>query len=229
MELINKLDQEHRLIEKMSGSFIRLLTETTPTLLLQRKVRKELAFYPLFFQDYVDAYHHGKEEEILFTAFAELGLEGSTPPLQTLLDEHAGNKNIIIRMIGYSNRKDLCEAELGILRGMALQYCRNIWEHIDKEDSVCFPQALDRIRGKVRLLADKKLSQFEKNWQGREIQLLEETAAALIQKYPPVEDVDDYTRGEGCTNCQVYGISCQGIELEWWSEHEWDNFNARPL
>ena len=51
-------------------------------------------------------------------------------------------------------------------------------------------------------------------------------ADRLLALYPPSEDADAI-RGEGCVICPSYGISCEGLEREWWSEEEWDDFRER--
>jgi hypothetical protein len=34
-------------------------------------------------------------------------------------------------------------------------------------------------------------------------------------------------RGDGCVICPSYGVTCEGLEREWWNAHEWDEFFAR--
>jgi hypothetical protein len=31
-------------------------------------------------------------------------------------------------------------------------------------------------------------------------------------------------RGEQCVICPSFGATCRGVELEWWSELEWEEF-----
>ena len=30
-----------------------------------------------------------------------------------------------------------------------------------------------------------------------------------------------------CVVCPSYGLSCEGLEREWWTEQEWDDFRER--
>lgn len=30
-----------------------------------------------------------------------------------------------------------------------------------------------------------------------------------------------------CVMCPAYGVNCRGLELEWWNEWEWDEFEER--
>jgi len=42
----------------------------------------------------------------------------------------------------------------------------------------------------------------------------------------PLED-DALVRGDGCFMCRAYGETCNGLEAEWWTELEWDEFYNR--
>ena len=53
-----------------------------------------------------------------------------------------------------------------------------------------------------------------------------EAGAALPLRYPPVEDAA-LTRGDGCFLCRAYGDTCDGLEAEWWSDTEWEEFFVR--
>ncbi len=222
MKLIERLEAEHRIIEKFVASFITF----TGKFQNQPEDFDNLRFYPKFFQDYIDAYHHQKEEDILIRSFHELSIPETSPPLEVILQEHRANKLIIQRLIDLSRKSQLLSAEIDELHSLAKQYCANIWEHIDKEDTVLFPEAIDRIRGQEKIRAESDFIQFENR---NPVQSEENRAMALISAYPPVETLDSYTRGEGCASCGKYGTICQGIEIEWWSESEWDNFHAKPM
>ena len=51
-------------------------------------------------------------------------------------------------------------------------------------------------------------------------------AAALLLRYPPSEDAA-LTRGDGCFMCRAHGDTCKGLEAEWWTELEWEEFYDR--
>jgi hypothetical protein len=48
---------------------------------------------------------------------------------------------------------------------------------------------------------------------------------ALLSRWAPLEDREVF-RGEGCILCPAYGVSCRGVEKEWWSD-EWDEVHDR--
>jgi hypothetical protein len=105
------------------------------------------------------------------------------------------------------------------LNDLSARYRRDLLAHIDAENSVLLPESENRLnRAGVK----------ELNGRGPDA---EERAALaegerLAARYPPSEDADAL-RGEGCVICPSYGVSCQGLEREWWSEQEWEDFRER--
>jgi hypothetical protein len=105
------------------------------------------------------------------------------------------------------------------LGDLAVRYSRALWRHLDAENSVLFPQAGERLgRCGVHELADRPMSKAEA--------AARDGAAALLARYPPVED-DVLTRGDGCFLCRAHGETCDGLEAEWWTELEWEEFHNR--
>ena len=67
---IDVLMEEHRLIEQVLGSLETWAITVQDGLAIERSVVRE---YGEFFKGFADAYHHGKEEDILFQTGAEKG------------------------------------------------------------------------------------------------------------------------------------------------------------
>ena len=158
MKLIEKLMEEHRLIEKAVGSFVTF----TNAYENKKTDLKPLKNYAEFFRDYVDAYHHGKEEEMLMPAFVTKEIALDSPPIQMIYNEHNANKEIIDALVELSKKDNLESAELEKMKAYALGYCAGIWEHIDKEDTVLFEEANNRFSGVLKKELDVKLDAFEK-------------------------------------------------------------------
>ena len=53
-----------------------------------------------------------------------------------------------------------------------------------------------------------------------------EDGEGLRETYPPRLD-PSLIRGEECVICPHYGQTCDGIEREWWSDAEWEEFPDR--
>jgi len=94
-----------------------------------------------------------------------------------------------------------------------------LWHHIDAENSVLFPECEPRLRrnGVVDLPS--------RGMTPDESQALE-AGRALVARYPPPSD-PGVMRGEGCIMCPAFGVTCRGLEREWWNEWEWDEFEDR--
>ncbi|MFA5183257.1 MAG: hemerythrin domain-containing protein [Syntrophales bacterium] len=105
------------------------------------KLDKVLDFCRVF----IDACHHGKEEEYLFPKMKERGLESDNGPIPVMLQEHEAGRQRV-----KSIAESLAQARKGDLAGMAAlsvnlsAYVDHLQAHIDKENNVLFPMA-DRL------------------------------------------------------------------------------------
>ena len=115
-----------------------------------------------------------------------------------------------------NNKKELVEVSESL--------AAETWEHIDKEDSVLYSEATDRIRGKNATAVKQLNREFNKTNDATKYKVMGE---ALVKKYKPTDMLPDIIRGDGCMSCRHFGEGCMGIEHEWWSEHEWEDFYAR--
>ena len=110
-------------------------------------------------------------------------------------------------------------AEGGRLRLLATRHRRDLLAHIDAENSVLLPESEARLRrAGVADLVGRAPDAGER--------AARDGAERLWALYPPRED-SGAIRGEGCVICPSYGLTCEGLEREWWSEQEWDDFRER--
>jgi hypothetical protein len=117
------------------------------------------------------------------------------------------------RCCRFSNSGRPSEDDRVRLRALATRYSHALWRHIDAENSVLYPEGVKRLRRSgVAELPDRPMSEAEA--------AAREGAAALLVRYPPVEDFA-LTRGDGCFMCRAHGETCDGLEAEWWTEIEW--------
>lgn len=85
-----------------------------------------------FIKTFADAYHHGKEEGVLFPALEEAGLPRDGGPVGVMLMEHDQGRRLVGAM---AESKDFS-------RGAA-EYAELLSGHISKEDMILYPMALD--------------------------------------------------------------------------------------
>jgi hypothetical protein len=102
---------------------------------------------------------------------------------------------------------------------IATRYAHALLLHIDAENSVLLPEGEERLRR-------AGIHELE----GRAATAEELAARAegerLAEIYPPVHD-PAALRGEGCVICPSYGTTCGGLEREWWTDDEWEEFESR--
>jgi hemerythrin-like domain-containing protein len=216
MQLIEDLRAEHDLIEQVLGSLrtfvkVRLEGQGDPA---------DGARFMAFFRRYAGDFHHHKEEEVLFRALAERAeLPAHRGPIAALTGEHRRMAGLLDGLEGLLG-SDLATAEARQqVEALAVDYSRSLWRHIDAENSVMFPESEERLRRfHVRELPSRPMTGAEA--------AAREGAQALLQAYPPLHDAEVH-RGDGCVACPSFGLTCEGLEYEWWTELEWEEAEER--
>jgi hemerythrin-like domain-containing protein len=213
LRLIEELRAEHVVIERTLGALRTYVDER----LAARAGPADAAAFLAFVRIYAGRYHHAREEDTLFPALlAHLPIRPDSGPVRSLLDQHAALARVLEEMA------PLLEAPArpdGRLRDLSGRYRRDLLAHIDAENSVLLPESEARLRrAGVAVLAGREMDAEER--------AARDGADGLASRYPPGGDAD-VIRGEGCVVCPSYGVSCEGLEREWWSEQEWDDFRER--
>ncbi len=216
LKLIDQLRAEHVEIEAMLGSlraFVdRRLLQPSPA---------EAQLYLRYFFAWAGGYHHVREEEVLFdTLHRELELKIDKGPLHALAQQHrtmARQLEVLAPLL--TSEGPLSLSEQVALQRAANEYVHTLLRHIDAENSVLLVEAEARLAGRgLEGLEGRPATRAELSARVEGLMLLD--------VYPPLID-RKLLRGEGCVHCPDFGTGCQGIELEWWSEAEWEDFFAR--
>jgi len=140
MDPIKKLMDEHRTIERaldaLSG-FAASLTAPSET------ARADLDGFVTFIREYADAYHHGKEEDMLFTAMAEAGMPTKGGPIAVMLADHEQGRAYVATLGKVADGSGpLTDAEMSEVSSAAAGYVDLLRTHIMKEDQILYPMAL---------------------------------------------------------------------------------------
>ncbi len=95
-----------------------------------------------FIRIFADKCHHGKEEDLLFSAMEEVGISKERGPLGIMLSEHELGRKYVKGMDGGVARykKGETKAALQIAEN-ARNYATLLTQHIYKEDNVLYPMA----------------------------------------------------------------------------------------
>jgi hemerythrin-like domain-containing protein len=183
-EAIQTLMNEHRLIEKVLDSLATFVTklEAGPP-----EARKTVAQYALFFREFADRCHHGKEEDRLFVRMADHGFSPEWGPLKVMLQEHHLGRARVRELASIGDGEGpLSDGELQQARRSASEFSELLRAHIQKEDSILYPAAEESVPASVLEALAKEFEEFEREVMGEGSHArLHQTAEQLIQAYPP--------------------------------------------
>lgn len=205
MRLFDEFRAEHLLVDRVAGSLIRFAEMAAGG----ESSEEDVADFVNFFRVFVAGYHHEREEQTLFPVLVERAeVPADRGPLPSIEADHRTAATLVDEL------EEAC-GNLERVADAARRLAHHLWEHVDKEDSVLFPESSERLRrnGVTRL-------------EGREPTAEEEAARGLGERltvrFPPLDD-PEVVRGDGCIACSAFGETCGGIETEWWNdwEHEY--------
>ena len=95
-----------------------------------------------FIRIFADKCHHGKEEDLLFSAMEEIGISKESGPIGVMLSEHELGRKYVKGMDDsfVSYKKGETKAALQIAEN-ARNYATLLTQHIYKEDNILYPMA----------------------------------------------------------------------------------------
>jgi len=132
---------EHRLIEKMLAVIRTKLDE----------IKSDHSIDPVFvdtavdfIRTYADRTHHGKEEDILFRELKKKKLSDDDARIMNeLIEEHVTGRNITMELVQANSRyRNGDKSALAIIEAELTHLGEFYPKHIEKEDKVFFPSAL---------------------------------------------------------------------------------------
>ncbi|MEK7705268.1 MAG: hemerythrin domain-containing protein [Myxococcota bacterium] len=223
MRLIDDMQAEHVLIGHVLGS-LRTYVHARATLASDSESTAapiaDAEAFGRFFHLYAGAYHHAREEDVLFAALVrEAGLPRERGPLFAIEKQHHAMATTLDRLLTLLGGSLSDTADRAQAQSLAIAYSHALWRHIDAENSVLFPESVERLlRVGVTELPGRSTTP-EEDHARRE-------GEALVQRYVPFDD-PSAGRGEGCPSCPSFGVDCDGVEREWWSDSEWDELDDR--
>lgn len=108
--------------------------------------RAVLGQFVSYLREYVDGWHHHKEEDLLFVAMERAGFSHVSGPLACMhLDHGAGREHVALLAELARGGSRLEEEERAVLGRVVLGYVRLLTGHIVKENEMLYPMALRRI------------------------------------------------------------------------------------
>ena len=202
MRLFEEFRVEHLLVDRVAGSLIQFAERAAGGEVSE----KDIADFASFFRIFVAGYHHEREEQVLFPALVERAeVPADRGPLPAIAADH---REALILVEKFAEAGHNPEKVAGAARRLA----HHVWEHVDKEDSVLFPESSERLRR-------NGVTRFEGREPSADEVAARQIGEALTERFPPLDD-PEIVRGDGCIACSAFGETCGGIETEWWSTWE---------
>jgi len=166
MRALDMLTHEHRIIDRVLEGFGTYVDE------LERgddPPLEDLAQFAIFFREFADRCHHGKEEGILFARMAEYGFSNRTGPVAVMLHEHAEGRGHV-QALAEAARQPAWTPKLReevVAHGRA--YIHLLSAHIQKEDVVLYPMAARGIPEDRMEAMAAEFDDFEENVTGKDV------------------------------------------------------------
>jgi len=215
VKLIDELQADHALIEQVVGALRTYVARRAGGDADPADGARFLRFFRLFAGDY----HHAREEQVLLAALVrELALPADRGPIAEIVRQHdalaatlsAAGALLLAPRWSPQERDDALR--------LTNQYCDDLLRHIDAETSVLFPESEARLR-RCGATGLESRPPVDDELRARA------AGEALVVRYPPTEN-GALMRGDGCVMCPAYGETCRGLEREWWTDAEWEDFEA---
>jgi hemerythrin-like domain-containing protein len=197
------LKDEHRVIERVLGCLEKMAEQASKEKTLSAADARDAI---TFLKTFADAYHHGKEEDLLYAAMVEIGFPRDAGPIGVMLHEHTLGRSLIKGMADSLAAFETGEKEavLAFARN-AVEYAGLLSGHIQKENNILYPMADNNFSNadQQRLLA--AFARVEKEKIGEETHgKMLAIAERLGERYKVStrsESTEECEQSSGCFSC----------------------------
>jgi hemerythrin-like domain-containing protein len=181
---IEMLEREHRVIEEVLASLESFLDRLGSEPDRERGVVRD---YALFFSDYVDTCHHGKEENYLFPRMRAFGFSSEAGPVAAMLSEQGEGRDHLLALASIgAGEGPLSAAECNLVKGHGLGYILRIRPHMAREDDILFPMIAHSLPDFIMEEIGRNCVAFdEKELPPGFHENLHQLHQRLLQSYPP--------------------------------------------
>jgi hemerythrin-like domain-containing protein len=182
MDPRNVLREEHGATMKMLAALQRFIAKLVD---LKEGETKDLKALIEFFEIYVDRYHHGKEEQILFPALCRVRTAGINALINSLMEDHREARTSMEQIESNAVTLHSCsEADLYEFKERANRYVDLVRKHIRKENSELLPLIEERLSETERLQMAGQFDDVEKATLGSSgLEVFLVSVRRLSQKY----------------------------------------------
>lgn len=136
------LKAEHRIILRVTAVLERLIEQSESSGSLDADAMGKCV---QFFQLFADAFHHAKEEDLLFPTLEKCGIPRDQGPIGVMLEEHKMARSLTQAMAEGLAQYTAGDGEgASVVRRAGKQYIELLGQHIYKEDNILYPMG-DRV------------------------------------------------------------------------------------
>ncbi len=174
---------EHQVILRILSSLNELVSRLQNGNTVPREHIEKFVF---FLQKFADKLHHGKEEERLFKKMVGCGFPREYGPIGIMLAEHNSSRENVKIMSEISvGRGELTSEEINKFIFSATEYIQLLFSHIQKEDNVLYPMALQSLSDEAFDELDEECFEYEKtSFTPNEVKDMYSIADELMAMYP---------------------------------------------
>ncbi len=175
--------KQHRLIERALDAMEGWLKTLSPESGSDDKA--ELARFVSFIRGFGDAYHHSKEEDILFVAMVDHGFPREAGPIAVMLHEHDVGRSLVSTLDGLAQQTTTWrEEDQRALAYTVGEFSTLLRQHIQMENQILYPMANARLPDPVKEEIFRRFQSVEaQQASSGEHERLRTLGAALIAKH----------------------------------------------
>jgi hemerythrin-like domain-containing protein len=146
--------------------------------------REELGRFVRFIREFADARHHGKEEDILFTAMVAAGFPRDGGPIAVMLMDHeAGRAHVAAMAERAGQATPWSELDRAAVAEAASGYAQLLRGHIRKEDQILYPMARMRLHDELMARVDRECASFEERQVAAGADALKDLGRELVSRH----------------------------------------------
>ncbi len=147
--------------------------------------RDDLALFVAFIQEFADARHHRKEEDILFTSMGDNGFPSEGGPIAVMLHEHEVGRSLATELARIAGSDGAWSGEVATrLVAVAREFAGLLRSHIAKENDVLYPMARSILPAPAMHEVALRCEAIEQDYARRgEGARLDELGADLARRY----------------------------------------------
>lgn len=117
-----------------------------------------------FIRKFADRCHHGKEEDLLFSAMEEAGFSTVEGPIAVMLAEHVVGRDHVSKMAqAASDYREGDESSISRFVDNARGYISLLRDHIHKEDNILYPMADSRLTDEDQSVLEREFKRVNED------------------------------------------------------------------